>query len=558
MGQARSGLVIAAALMVALWSVNLIWLRRDTRPPAWDMALHQTYALNYYDGIQGRAPETPVTSWSGNYPPFVHATIALFYTVLHPGPHVASLVNLPASLLLFWSLYMLAAGLAGERAARWTCLLAALAPFLIWMSRESVLDYWLSAWVVTGFFVLRRTEGFKLHFFSLLFGLVCGLGMLTKWFYAAFLFFPVIYVAFRFGIWRERKRLLHFAEAVAVTLCVAGIWYLPNFTALSRYFFDNAQIGALEGEPDVLSFQSWIYYLRLLEGYQLFALLFVVLLVSLYYVWKRRLVTDGGFLAAAVCGGWLAMTLLRTKDPRFTMPLLGPMLILAGAWLASLRDSGWKRICVPVLVSVLVFQAYLANFGVRRLPQQVILMKGYSGSVRWDWNLYLQNYFNILGPPRREDWKLVEILRRVSEHEGEAVGRAELALIPDLPRFNDTNFNLIARLRGWDIRTVHLKPGAAGLQSFDGFRYAVMTERQQGVSWTTEQSRGLNKIIVDAPDIFQLLGTYSLPDGNSARLYYIRPRSQQASGEAAADMMIGRAEPSVAGECAGIGRMTTI
>ncbi|MBP1595321.1 MAG: hypothetical protein H6Q05_698, partial [Acidobacteria bacterium] len=40
-----TGLVVVICLSAALWIVNFLWLRRDTRPPVWDMALHQTYAL---------------------------------------------------------------------------------------------------------------------------------------------------------------------------------------------------------------------------------------------------------------------------------------------------------------------------------------------------------------------------------------------------------------------------------------------------------------------------------------------------------------------------------
>ena len=36
----------------ALWLINGIWLILDTRPPLWDMALHQAYALHYVLGFR--------------------------------------------------------------------------------------------------------------------------------------------------------------------------------------------------------------------------------------------------------------------------------------------------------------------------------------------------------------------------------------------------------------------------------------------------------------------------------------------------------------------------
>jgi hypothetical protein len=521
-------------MVVLLWGVNIVWLRRDTRPPVWDMALHQSYALNYLPHMQGAAP-APLTSRSGNYPPLVHLAISLCYLIFHPGPHIAVLANIPATILLLWSVFLLGEDLAGVGAARWACLLTTLTPYLIWLSRETVLDYWLAAWVAAGLVALRKTEDFQSHSRSLFFGLVCALGMLSKWFFAGFLLVPVALVCSRSRIWRDRGRLRHLADALLLAGAFAGIWYLPNLSNLAHYFLENAQVGALEGEPRVLSFQSFIYYLRLLEGYQLFGILFLLLVLSSAFVWKRRLLRDGPFLLAAVCGGWAVMTLLRTKDPRFTMPLLGPLAIVAGAWLGSWNKLWWKRALKVGLVVLLCFQAYAANFGVRWIPEEVVLARGYRGSVLWNWNLYLQDYFHILGRPRREDWKQDEILAKVMEDVRSSGARPALALTADLPRFNSVNFQLMARLRGLPVRVVQLRSEPENRKAFDDYDYVVMTEQEQGMGWTTTNSRALNQIIVDDPETFRVIRLYLLPDGNCARLYSVRRRPESAAREQADD-----------------------
>ena len=452
----------------------------------------------------------------------MHLAIAFCYRVFHPGPHIAVLANLPATLLLFGSLYALALELAGARAARWACLFSVLTPYLIWMSRETVLDYWLSAWVAAALVALRKTENFQSRGWSLLFGLITALGMLTKWFFAGFLFFPLLYVCSQSRIWRESRRMIHLVEALLVAGVLAGTWYLPNLPNLVHYFPENMKIGALEGEPPVFSFQSFIYYLRLLEGYQLFGILFLVLAVSCAFAWKRRLLHDGGFLVAAVCGGWAVMTLLRTKDARFTMPLLAPMTIIAGAWVSTWRRAIWTRAIQAGLVAVLCLQAYAANFGVRWLPEEIVLAPGYTGSVRWDWNLYLQNFFHICGPPRREDWKLEDLVRKVAEDARNKGVDPTLALIPDLPFFNSTNFSYFARLRGLPVHVDQIKADPVGIGVFAGYNYVVMTERDQGIAWTTHRSHALNQIVVDNPHTFLLAGLYPIPDGNCARLYFVQ------------------------------------
>jgi hypothetical protein len=225
---------------------------------------------------------------------------------------------------------------------------------------------------------------------------------------------------------------------------------------------------------------------------------------------------------ASIGGGWLVMTLLRTKDPRFTMPLLGLLAILPGAWIQSWRRGWPARVSKAALLCFVAAQAYVTNFGLRWLPQQMIIARGYQGSLAWDWNLYSQHYFHVLGPPRRENWRQDEILRRAAEHARLTGSELSLAVVPDLPRFNAANFGLYARLGGIDARVDHPQSAEKATGAFDLYSYAVMKEGDQGMPWTTSTNALLNKVIVDDPRTFDLLGLYPLPDGDSARLYRIR------------------------------------
>jgi hypothetical protein len=171
---------------------------------------------------------------------------------------------------------------------------------------------------------------------------------------------------------------------------------------------------------------------------------------------------------------------------------------------------------------VLCVQAYAINFGISWLPQDVVLAEGYQGSLRWDWNLYLQHYFNILGAPKREDWKQGVILQRVIEDARARHLPLTLAVVPDLPRFNAANFQLFARLRGYPFRVDHPQSALNRIRAFEGFNYVIMTERDQGMPWTTVESRALNQVIMDEHQVFRLLGVYALPNGDAARLYVAR------------------------------------
>jgi|WetSurSiteA1Bulk_404760.scaffolds.fasta_scaffold07447_2 4-amino-4-deoxy-L-arabinose transferase-like glycosyltransferase len=518
----KTGFLTACLLTALLWGVQIAWLEHDTRPPVWDMALHQTYALNYVESEHAAFGDS-LKPWerSGHYPPFVHWMIAAAFLIFHPGPHIAVLANIPATFILLWAVYELAKDLAGPLAGRWSCLLTALTPFLIWISRETILDYWLSAWFVAALVALRKTQGFQSRYWSVLLGIFMALGLLSKWFFLGFIFAPLAYVIFRFRVWQYPVRCIHLADSLIISGVVAGLWYLPNLPLLIRYFGENAKFGALEGEPTIFSSQSFIYYLRLLEGYQLFAILFAILCIACVFIWRNKLISDWKFLALTIAGGWLIMTLLRTKDPRFTLPLIGPLSIVSGTWIGSWKRTWWNRTAQVALVALLGFQAYVSNFGISWLPKRAVILQGYQGSFRWDWNLYLQDYFDVFGKPKREDWKQDAVIRRIAEDSQKRNVKPALAIVPDLPRFNESNFTLYARFRAVPVQVSHLKSASNGMNSFEGYNYVLMTEHDQGMSWTTGASSALNQMIVDNPSIFRLVELYQLPTGDGARLYYI-------------------------------------
>jgi len=203
------------------------------------MAVHQTYALNYLPAAD-LPSDTRFWERSGNYPPFVHIVIATAYRVLHPGPHVAILANIPATVLLLWGVYEMGLAFAGATAAVWACILTTLIPFLIWMSRETLLDYWLAAWVAAALALLVKTSAFESRRYSVLLGLTYALGMLTKWLFIGFITGPMGYIVVRHRIFRSKRRITNFAATTAIAAVGAGFWYMPNLPRLVRYYFDNA------------------------------------------------------------------------------------------------------------------------------------------------------------------------------------------------------------------------------------------------------------------------------------------------------------------------------
>src|SRR5262245_49583403 len=161
MGIRHRFLLIASFLYLAL--ANLLWIARDTRPPYWDMADKQTGALRIYDavadsGIHGLAQ---IPFLTGSYPPLYHSIIATFYAVFGKTIDAAQWANLPAIALLFAATYGIGRAILKPFAAATAAVITNFYPLMLWLSRETLIDYWLTSMVALAMWLLIRTNEFS-------------------------------------------------------------------------------------------------------------------------------------------------------------------------------------------------------------------------------------------------------------------------------------------------------------------------------------------------------------------------------------------------------------
>jgi len=60
-----------------------------------------------------------------------------------------------------------------------------------------------------------------------------------------------------------------------------------------------------------------------------------------------------------------------------------------------------------------------------------------------------------------------------------------------------------------------------GLYPLDALDYVLISDGDQGMSWTTQTNGALNQIVRESP-VFRFLAEYPLPNGSQARLYSVR------------------------------------
>ena len=521
--------ILLACAFLYLTISNIIWIAWDTRPPFWDMAVHQTGALRILNAIseRGLGGLTALGYATDFYPPLYHSVVAVFYAFVGVSPDAAQLANIPATAILLGSTYWIGRQLVSQMTGAIAATLVGFYPLMIWLSREATIDYWLTAMVSLGFAILIETDSFKNRRMTILFGAVCGLGMLTKWTFLLFLFFP--------ALWMARRHFKQAMLSVAVATLVASIWYLPQFNSLGGFLALNTAGGVSEGDPSRISWQALVFYVRALEGYQLFLPLFVLFLLGLVWTFKN-FSSRWMPLFLWLFGGWGALLLFVNKDPRYNVPILPAVAIISATVVTAVASdpgrSGLLRMlrkrAALVLVPFLIFEHYMISFGIPRIPDSVVIVEGVDGPLRWDWYLYSQRYFELWGPPADEDWKIEYVLDRVTA--GATGQRIRLGMIPDIPRFDAAAFGFYILAREDPVEVWRLTaPDPDTIRNSD---YILLSELAQGYEGLVPAAADeVNQFVLERPSEFELLESFPLPNGEIIRLYQVGSSLESVDSE---------------------------
>jgi hypothetical protein len=490
--------------VVLLTGSHLLWAWLDTRPPAWDRAVHLDAALRCGDRLADGAWRE-IRRLSGYYPPLVHCAGGLLHRLLGPSLLVSLLVTQVALAVVVLATYriaevVLASTMAGVAAG----LLVGVYNQIFLESRHLMLDVPLTALGTLEVLALIRSDGFTRLGWSLTAGVLAGLGLLTKWTFPVFLLPIVVYILARPSE-GSRPRWTCLGAATLVMVVVAAPWYLYHLGLPARLVQSAYAAGAAEGDPGLTSLAGWTYYLRDLPR-QVGVVPTALLMVGL--VMARRTPAFGLLLTWA-SGPLVLLTLLQNKDSRYTLPILPALALLSVAWIRRLRPRGQAAAVAALAVVGIVHAAWLGwGWGPRPALQGMDVPDHLSGFPSF--------------PPRREHWPIAEVLARVRDDFGASGPSARVAIVPDHAAFSHFGFRYQAQLEGERVRI--LKAWTGPPMFID---YVVTKNGEQGYPHTTQAARALMARLA-APDqtlvpLLSPLADWPLPDGSWAVLYRVAP-----------------------------------
>jgi hypothetical protein len=484
-GAPRQGWLRLTTVFAALVLVAAIWLALDRRPPEWDHANHLERATLCARDLRSGDVQS-ILERSSFYPPLVLCLTGAVSFVM-PMEAAAGVVMLAFLALGMAAVYRLGCVLASEPVGQVAALLFATAPFVVYCVLRLQLDLPLATMVALALAALLATEDFTRRGASLLCGVIAGLGMLTKPTFALYVVPSALCLLLR----SRRRGLLGAALTFVVAAAVSLPWFGPRLFGLGAQLEARSFAQAAEaGHPEPLTLAGLLFYPRWL-GYEIGLGAAALAVIGLVMVVRRR----QWYVLTAVLAPFVVLELIRNKNLRYALPLVGVLALVAALGWDALPPRGRRVVIVGLAVLALV---------------QVSAVT--SGQPPNFWIRGLQTWWVPSSPPRQADWHHREILALLErDSHGSA---ATVSVVPNFDVFSTSNFRYYALRDGLGLRFV---------RAWDdpplGIDYMVLKTGEQGPSWTAEKSRRAGARLVSDPSlarVFPVIGEFPLPDGSTA------------------------------------------
>src|SRR4051812_18656700 len=152
-----AGLLIA----IALGSFTLIrWFTLDTRPLAWDQAIHTENSFAYAERLASGTFLDAMRPVYFNYPPLYNLSMLPMLSRTADIADAGAATNIFYLALLVWGCYLIGAFLLDRGAGFAAAALVSAYPIFVTLARQTLIDVSLTAWVTLAFYALLRSDSF--------------------------------------------------------------------------------------------------------------------------------------------------------------------------------------------------------------------------------------------------------------------------------------------------------------------------------------------------------------------------------------------------------------
>lgn len=485
--------VLGLALFLAAEALLLrSFIRTDTRPPAWDQAIHLEIALDYREALkEGRLADAWFLAPKPGMPPFppaYHLLLMRAYDSADPA-NAALWVNWFYLALLSVSIFGIAWRFRPDETALAAVVLFVASPAIQDLLTTQLVDLPMVALAAAAYWALLASDEFMRWIPALLFGVLHAAGMLHKWSFFSYML-PAYFIALR--ALRDRRTALIMLVAAALSAALIVPWYSAHLALLpSRLVQASTDFAVSVWTPG-----AWMVYSSQASN-QIGPLVWLLGTIGLLAPQYRRSREQGWILLAWFAASYIFWTIVPNRQLRFLMPGLVPIGI---AFCAT-----WPK---AVTWSVVALQLFgLINF-----------YGGWVGPVTVSLPYYKPQFF-ANRPAVREDWKTEEILRRIDAERDPSLPISNVTLVANDTHFNAPTFHWMQRRLG--LEQVRMRGVNRRLSELSEF--VLLKDPKVGpagvISGLPEASAEIRDPRTWFGKAYEEIARWPLPDANNAILY---------------------------------------
>ncbi len=519
---------------------DYIWLKLENVPPGWDESLHLTKSLEYFNIITnpGAGMISNLIQVDNYYPPFYHFSTVLSYFLFGTSMDAAISINIFYFGILLVSVYGIGKYLYNQETGLIAAVLISLYPTIVGMRRFYLIEIALVATVTLSIYLLLLSENFKNRNYSIGFGIAFAISILTKWTAVFFIIGPLAFVLYESFIKKpahtkdlrkkgKKKNVSKTRSNPGINVLLMGaaalllslIWYAPHISEVYRTIvWGNEYWGTTEGDPEVFSLQSILFYVIALINSQISFVFFIVFAAGLIMALKTRH-RSNYLLLSWIILPYIVMTLLRNKNDRYTIASIAAIAVISAYWIASLERRKIKAIVLSIIMLAGGLQLFTLAQGIDIASD--LRIKTPAGNI----DLYSAGSYGTR-PPVSNDWKVEEALDSIiadAKTNPRMYGRVGyLGIVPDMPFTNGLTYGYYSYMKKLPFNVISVPYFEAlepFIQNFLNFDYLIFKSGEN-----SGDSR--KKLVKDMYDYFDqhnssysLVKEYDLPDGSMLTVY---------------------------------------
>lgn len=432
-----NAIIILPSILLFQLINNYIWLKLDKTYLLFDSHWHFLLSLKVFDVIKSfPIPLLPDVfnnftyhRWHGMLVSFITAP---FYFIFGVSQDIGIILSNTIFLsILIVSTYGIGKKIFNKQTGMLAAFLVSMYPLIFNQLRVYMLDVPLTAVVALSVYLLLLTDNFTKGFYSLLFGISVGLGMLTKFNFAGFIIGPLCLVLSRTFFLKQRSKKCKSTQnrniftVLLIAILISSMFYALKLGDVLNRVYES----------------SWMYCVQYYSEYSLLPLLqrWLVTGIDFLYWCMQELINNSMSLTFFFVFLWGIYTLFRIKlenkkmlylwiflplfflaflfhrpnIDRYIMPILPGVAIVSGIGISNIKFHKLRYLLILLIISCGLFQYFAISYKLSFLPQRISLFSS-------DYLLFNRRLANInrngvriLSYPSFVDWKTKEILDEI-------------------------------------------------------------------------------------------------------------------------------------------------